>query len=52
MALELIQNAEDAKTVSVVFEVTDRGLVAVNSDPFTYCGEPLQHLRLKSEVLE
>ena len=38
MALELIQNADDAKAESVVFDITDRGLLVVNSGKFTYCG--------------
>lgn len=38
MALELIQNADDAKADSVVFDITDRGLLVVNSGRFTYCG--------------
>jgi len=39
MALELIQNADDAKAESVVFDVTDQGLVVSNSGEFTYCGD-------------
>ncbi len=39
MALELIQNADDAKAESVVFDVTDQGLVVFNSGVFTYCGD-------------
>ncbi len=39
MALELIQNADDAKAESVVFDITDHGLVVVNSGKFTYCGD-------------
>ena len=38
MALELIQNADDAKAESVIFDVTDQGLVVFNSGQFTYCG--------------
>jgi len=38
MALELIQNADDAKAESVVFDITDRGLLVINSGKFTYCG--------------
>ncbi len=37
MALELIQNADDAKAESVIFDVTDQGLVVFNSGQFTYC---------------
>lgn len=39
MALELIQNADDAKADSVAFDITDRGLLVVNSGKFTYCGD-------------
>ena len=39
MALELIQNADDAKAESVVFDITDQGLVVFNSGKFTYCGD-------------
>lgn len=39
MALELIQNADDAKADSVVFDITDKGLLVVNSGKFTYCGD-------------
>lgn len=39
MALELIQNADDAKAESVVFDITDRGLLVDNSGKFTYCGD-------------
>lgn len=39
MALELIQNADDAKAESIVFDITDQGLVVVNSGKFTYCGD-------------
>lgn len=44
MALELIQNAEDAKAESVIFDVTDLGLVVFNSGEFTYCGD--LHMRM------
>ncbi|EOX3399533.1 DUF3883 domain-containing protein [Vibrio cholerae] len=39
MALELIQNADDAKAESVVFDVTEQGLVVFNSGKFAYCGD-------------
>ena len=39
MALELIQNADDAKADSIIFDVTDRGLIVANSGKFTYCGD-------------
>lgn len=39
MALELIQNADDAKAERVIFDVTDKGLVVINSGQFTYCGD-------------
>lgn len=44
MALELIQNADDAKAESVVFDVTDQALVVFNSGQFTYCGD--LHMRM------
>ena len=39
MALELIQNADDAKAEEIVFNITDMGLFVVNSGKFTYCGD-------------
>ena len=39
MALELIQNADDAKAEAVVFNITDEGLLVINSGKFTYCGD-------------
>ncbi len=39
MALELIQNADDAKADAIVFDVTDEGLLVYNSGKFTYCGD-------------
>ena len=39
MALELIQNADDAKAETVVFDITDDGLTVHNSGEFTYCGD-------------
>src|SRR5688572_14794852 len=39
MALELIQNADDAKAQEITFDVTDRGLWVRNSASFTYCGD-------------
>ncbi|WP_026331244.1 DUF3883 domain-containing protein [Thioalkalivibrio sp. ALMg13-2] len=39
MALELIQNADDAKAEEIVFDITDRGLLVRNSGQFTYCGD-------------
>ena len=39
MALELIQNADDAKAEEIVFDITDDGLVVRNSGEFTYCGD-------------
>ncbi len=39
MALELIQNADDAKATTIVFDVTDQGLKVFNSGKFTYCGD-------------
>jgi hypothetical protein len=39
MALELLQNADDAKAQEVIFDITDRGLLVRNSGQFTYCGD-------------
>ena len=39
MALELIQNADDAKAEEVVFDITSDALVVRNSGEFTYCGD-------------
>ena len=39
MALELIQNADDAKAEEIVFDITHDGLVVRNSGKFTYCGD-------------
>ena len=39
MALELIQNADDAKAKQIVFDVREDGLFVWNSGIFTYCGE-------------
>ena len=39
MALELIQNADDAKAEEIEFDVTHDGLVVRNSGEFTYCGK-------------
>ena len=39
MALELIQNADDAKAEEIIFDITDRGLLVTNSSHFTYCGD-------------
>ena len=38
-ALELIQNADDARAEEIVFDITDDGLVVRNSGEFTYCGD-------------
>jgi hypothetical protein len=37
MALELIQNADDAKAEEIVFDITDNGLLVRNSGQFKYC---------------
>ncbi|SMC73687.1 DUF3883 domain-containing protein [Polynucleobacter kasalickyi] len=42
MALELIQNADDAKAESISFDITDHGLYILNSGKFSYCGD-LKH---------
>jgi len=39
MALELIQNADDAGAAEIIFNITDRGLLVTNSGEFTYCGD-------------
>jgi len=39
MALELIQNADDARAEKIIFDITDKGLVVTNSGQFTYCGD-------------
>ena len=39
MALELIQNADDAGAEEVAFDITGEGLAVRNSGEFTYCGE-------------
>ena len=38
MALELIQNADDAKAEKIIFNITKQGLLVTNSGQFTYCG--------------
>lgn len=38
MAMELIQNAEDAEATEVIFDVTDDALVIWNNSKFKYCG--------------
>src|SRR5689334_16298491 len=39
MALELIQNADDAKAKEITFDITDSGLWVRNSGSFAYCGD-------------
>lgn len=39
MALELIQNADDAQAAAIIFDITDKGLLVANSGKFTYCGD-------------
>lgn len=39
MALELIQNADDAKAELAAFDGTDQGLVVFNYGQFTYFGD-------------
>ena len=39
MALELIQNADDAPAEEITFDVTDDGLWVRNSGTFDYCGD-------------
>ena len=38
MALELIQNADDAKAKEIVFDITEKGLLVSNTASFTFCG--------------
>ena len=38
MALELIQNADDARAEELVFDIRPEGLYVSNSGQFTYCG--------------
>jgi len=42
MALELIQNADDAGAREISFDVTDEALIVSNSAEFSYCGD-LRH---------
>lgn len=39
MALELIQNADDAEAGEIVFDITDNGLIVRNNKLFKYCGD-------------
>lgn len=39
MALELIQNADDARAAEITFDVTDDALVVTNSGVFSFCGD-------------
>ena len=49
MALELIQNADDAKAEEIVFDITDSGLLVRNSGQFTYCGDLERHCSYPAE---
>lgn len=53
MALELIQNADDAKAKQIIFDVLDDGLFIWNSGNFSYCGDlktkPCLHFEDKGE---
>jgi hypothetical protein len=53
MALELIQNADDAKAEEIIFDITDRGLYVTNDGVFTYCGDlnarPCEFLQSRKE---
>lgn len=42
MALELLQNADDAKATKIIFDICDDGLRVWNSGVFSYCGD-LEH---------
>lgn len=39
MALELIQNADDAKAKTISFNITKKGLSVFNDESFSYCGD-------------
>jgi len=39
MALELIQNADDAKAKTISFNITEKGLSVFNDESFSYCGD-------------
>jgi len=39
MALELIQNADDAQAKEIIFDITTEGLRVTNNRQFTYCGD-------------
>ena len=39
MALELLQNADDAKAATIVFDITFEGLMVRNNGEFTFCGD-------------
>lgn len=39
MALELIQNADDARAEEIVFDITESGLLIKNTGQFSYCGD-------------
>lgn len=43
MALELIQNADDAKAGEIVFDITHDGLLVRNSGTFRYCDNLKSH---------
>jgi len=43
MALELIQNADDAGATEILFDVQESGLRVWNSGRFSYCGKLDQH---------
>lgn len=42
MALELIQNADDAKAKELIFDITDKGLFVRNDGSFSYCKDLAQ----------
>ena len=49
MALELIQNADDAKADEIVFDITDEALVVRNNGEFSYCGDLRLQIRVKTQ---
>jgi hypothetical protein len=49
MALELLQNADDAKATKIIFDICDDGLRVWNSGVFSYCGDLAHECTLYKE---
>lgn len=49
MALELIQNADDAEADTIKFDITSEGLYVSNSSEFSYCGDLESEICLQQE---